>query len=1421
MSPRRFSKHLVRRFSLAARAALVVLGALVALVVLVSLLPGPVSASVSAAPVEKLEWPTEGGAPLSIAAPLAPPTSTTTTITQDTPDPSLVGQAIPVQFQVAANASVGDPLAGTVTVRDGTGASCSDYTAGSSPAGTWTGSCDLTPTTAGVKTLTASFDPDDPNLFSGSTSAGESHQVNKTPVTITVSASPTSTVYGQMVTFTASISPSTCSGVVFFDDAGTEIGRAVVEGGTASERTFRLGAGLHEIKAVYLGSDTCSAAESDVEELTVARASTKVDPLASSVNPSVYGQFVVFSATVGISETAVVSGTPAPTGLVTFWSDDGDYKLVMGQESLNGDGIAWVGTSDLAVNTYTITASYQGDPNYKPSEEILSHDVIKADTVVTVTGPNSSYYGKSVTFDAEVSAVPPGAGTPTGVVTFTGWVTDPVVASLYDGKASYTVMEPHDVPLAVILATYSGDDNFNGSSGIKTHIVTSTRTTTEIRDPINETDYGQDAQFIISVKRHEDEPGMGTPTGSVILFAGPLVITETLPAGTPVTTIVTNTLPPGVYNPLAWYICDTLNFRPSWSAPVTHTVRRAESETSLRSSVNPSSYGQSLTFTATVEASGLGANAPISPGGTVTFTLGTVGTVTATLDASGIASVVTDTLPTGEHEITAAYGGNNWFKPSEDSLRQTVSKVGTTTALSSSHAPGNSSAINEPVTFTATVRADAAPVTVTVGTVTFYDGLSEPVGCTALTLSPSGQATCTVAFATTGLHPMKAVYNGTSNYQASTSGRLRHTVGAAETTTTLSASSTSVVYGETITFTARVTETDTGNPVTGGTVTFKDGTATIGSGTLDASGMVTITNSSLAAGSHPIKARFAGNATFAGSESPVVNVTVNKADTTVDVSSSPSPSVFGQSVTIAVTVTANAPGAGTPTGPVTITVGSTVYGTVLLDGTGRAVLVTSAMPVGSAQTITADYGGNDNFNGNSDTTLHTVNAASTTTTVKSSPNPSLTDEEITVTANVTAQSGSTATPTGTVTFSYNSTSIGSSPLVNGSASITHTFTLSGTYTITATYTNSAGNFANSSGSTTHYVNVTPPDLTVTKTDSPDPVNAGDDLTYVVNVTNNETDAVAVTVVDTLPTKANYSSATPSQGSCSQTGGVVTCPLGSLPGGGSASVTIIVNVPSDTPAGTVLKNTAEANGVQSDTEETTVYRSPRLGDCNGDGAVNVSDVWDIVRDIFDPTYAGTTGCDANEDRRVDAGDVPSAVRIMAEGLTAGGASGDLRNVAGGPALSMPEQVGGAPGTQTAVRVSFQANGHSITSLAFSVNYDESWLRLDPTDRDGNGIPDNVLLSLPGEFSTSVDLDEQDTDGELDVFVGDISPPLNSVPDQPILFLLLDVDSPPGETKMAVQFSPDPQASFGDTAGRSVPGVATPGPYPYRAYLPLIR
>ena len=84
------------------------------------------------------------------------------------------------------------------------------------------------------------------------------------------------------------------------------------------------------------------------------------------------------------------------------------------------------------------------------------------------------------------------------------------------------------------------------------------------------------------------------------------------------------------------------------------------------------------------------------------------------------------------------------------------------------------------------------------------------------------------------------------------------------------------------------------------------------------------------------------------------------------------------------------------------------------------------------------------------------------------------------------------------------------------------------------------------------------DLSLTIADAPDPVIVGGTLTYTLSVANaGPAAAPAVVVNQTLPASTTFGSVSTSAGSCAQDAGVVSCALGTLPSGGSATITVTV------------------------------------------------------------------------------------------------------------------------------------------------------------------------------------------------------------------------------------------------------------------------
>jgi uncharacterized repeat protein (TIGR01451 family) len=142
------------------------------------------------------------------------------------------------------------------------------------------------------------------------------------------------------------------------------------------------------------------------------------------------------------------------------------------------------------------------------------------------------------------------------------------------------------------------------------------------------------------------------------------------------------------------------------------------------------------------------------------------------------------------------------------------------------------------------------------------------------------------------------------------------------------------------------------------------------------------------------------------------------------------------------------------------------------------------------------------------------------------------------------------------------------------------------------------------------------DVSVTKEDALDPVQVGDNINWTITVENAGPDAATtVTVSDVMPAGVTYVSATPSTGSCSEAGGTVTCDLGNLASG--ATATIAVTATADA-AGDVANTATVSNDLtdpnennNSATETTTVNEPPPPGDPMADLVITKGDQVDPV------------------------------------------------------------------------------------------------------------------------------------------------------------------------------------------------------------------
>ena len=541
---------------------------------------------------------------------------------------------------------------------------------------------------------------------------------------------------------------------------------------------------------------------------------------------------------------------------------------------------------------------------------------------------------------------------PTGTVTFYDGAVQLGTGTLnMTHQASFTTssLSPGTHTLT---AVYQGDSHYSGSTSSQlSQVVGQISTNVHLSSTANPTSYGQSVIFTATVAAVS--PGSGTPTGTVSFYDGSTQLGTSTLSGN-IATFSTSSLSTGAHQITATYQGDS-SYSGSTSGMFTQNVDMSDTNVQLSSSVNPSVYGQSVTFTATVAAVSPGSG---TPAGTVTFTIdGSRPGGTVALDSAGMATFTTSSLSASTHSITATYSGDSDYSGSTSTvLTQTISQSSTSVSLFSS---ANPSVYGQSVMLTATVTAVSPGSGTPIGVVTFYNGGSV-IGSS--TLSDTGVATFSISSLSVDTHQITAVYAGNVNYGGSTSSQLPQVVGQSSTNVQLSSSANPSGYGQSITFTATVASVSPGSGIPTGEVVFYDGSTQLGTGTLSG-GVATFSASSLSAGTHQITAVYSSDANYGGSTSSQFSQAIGQSPTNLHLSSSVNPSVHGQSITFTATVTGNS---GTPTGTVIFYNGSIPLGTGTLNASGVATYTDSSLSAGTDQ-IVAVYQGDTDHSGSTST----------------------------------------------------------------------------------------------------------------------------------------------------------------------------------------------------------------------------------------------------------------------------------------------------------------------------------------------------------------------------------------------------------------------------------------------------------------------
>jgi hypothetical protein len=525
----------------------------------------------------------------------------------------------------------------------------------------------------GTQTLSVVFTPTDGADYSSAT-ATVSLTVNKTPLTVT--PNPSSKVYGTAnPVFTGSI-----AGLV----AGDTITASYASAATTTTAVGVYSSGVNAISATLsdpgnklanytltqnVGTLTITQSTTVLTWATpaaitygTALSSTQLDataggvagvfvysPLAGTVlsagthtlkvtfTPSDGTDYSTATASVTLMvNPAVLTVTPAPSSKVYGTANPAFTGSITGM--IPGDGIT--ATYSSAATTTTPVGVYPTGPNaiaaalsdpgsklgnYTLNQTVGAFTITQATTVLTWATP------AAITYETPLS------------VTQLDATSGGVIGTYLYTPAAGTILTAGTHTLSVAF-TPSDAVDYSSASATVSLTVNKVTPTVLLTSSANPTVYGGSVTFTAQTTT--------STTGTMTFYDGAAIIgTGTLSGG--VATFTVNSLGAGTHSITASYAGDS-NYLSAVSAAVSQIVTRAPVTITVTSSLNPSSFGQSVTFTFTVA----GVSGLATPTGTIAFSDGSTLLASPTLNASGVATYTTVMLSGGSHTLSAVFGGD-------------------------------------------------------------------------------------------------------------------------------------------------------------------------------------------------------------------------------------------------------------------------------------------------------------------------------------------------------------------------------------------------------------------------------------------------------------------------------------------------------------------------------------------------------------------------------------------------------------------------------------------------------------------------------------------------------------------------------------------------------------------------------------------
>ena len=267
------------------------------------------------------------------------------------------------------------------------------------------------------------------------------------------------------------------------------------------------------------------------------------------------------------------------------------------------------------------------------------------------------------------------------------------------------------------------------------------------------------------------------------------------------------------------------------------------------------------------------------------------------------------------------------------------------------------------INLSATFKANAPKSVPFTGTADILDQNSHVLATAALTAK--GAAKFALPGVVPGTYLCTINYPGDVNHTAFTSSSFTLQVNPAGTSASLAASSSTLVFGQSLTLTAGVKSSKAPGVARTGSVTFYDGLTLLGTAALDGNSMASLTLTPASVGKHSFKAVYSGDGNFKPTTSSSLGRTVNRDKMSIALTPTvASPIAVNQTFNLNVQVAVLAPGISTLTGNlVTIKDNGKVLSTLSLDSGGLASLPGWSYTTAGMHSLTAIYAGDADTSG--------------------------------------------------------------------------------------------------------------------------------------------------------------------------------------------------------------------------------------------------------------------------------------------------------------------------------------------------------------------------------------------------------------------------------------------------------------------------